>query len=350
MKQRAIAEAQQQRMGMAGQIVGRFGVEAGALGSLSALQQSQAAAEAARQKQYLGMGMGAAGAALGQAGGWMQQGAEGGEQQPYIDRDYPSDIRLKQQVQQPRGGEEDRLIRALQAAGASTESALDAAMLGRRDEQALQLGRELQAAGQETDALLDALATPRAPAGLGALSPADQQYMAQQAGMQLPSRVQTPAAQPLPGAMAGLGAISPAEQSYMAGLPSDRILKEGVQSATPAERRQLLTELSALPDVPQAQQEQAEMRRQRALMLRELAGAGKRYQYTQQAQQQLGQPAGMQYGPMAQDLEKSPLGASAVVDTAAGKMVDPGRLTMIQAGLIGQLGERVEALEGKRGR
>jgi len=51
----------------------------------------------------------------------------------------------------------------------------------------------------------------------------------------------------------------------------------------------------------------------------------------------------MHFGPMAQELEQTPLRDS-VVDTPRGKMVDPMRLTMGNTGLIAELGKKVEEL------
>jgi hypothetical protein len=79
-------------------------------------------------------------------------------------------------------------------------------------------------------------------------------------------------------------------------------------------------------------------------MLGSLSGAGRQYEYTPQAQQQLGQPAGVQYGPMAQDLAKTELGRSAVIPTPAGLAVDTGRLSMIQAGLLGEQQRQIDEI------
>jgi hypothetical protein len=104
---------------------------------------------------------------------------------------------------------------------------------------------------------------------------------------------------------------------------SDRALKTDVRRPSNAEQRRLLSALS---------------------------GAGRQYQYTPDAQQRLGQPAGEQYGPMAQDLAKTQLGASAVRQTPEGLAVDTGRLGLIAAGLLGQQEERLRKLERKGGR
>lgn len=52
-------------------------------------------------------------------------------------------------------------------------------------------------------------------------------------------------------------------------------------------------------------------------------------------------------GVMAQDLEKTPQGASAVIDTPEGKMVDTRQLAMMLAASIGDLHSRLSMLEGK---
>jgi len=73
-----------------------------------------------------------------------------------------------------------------------------------------------------------------------------------------------------------------------------------------------------------------------------------RYNYSPHAQGALGQPKGPQYGVMAQQLERTPLGRSMVYDTPHGKMVDTNRAAMGSLGMIGRLGERVDELEGRR--
>lgn len=98
---------------------------------------------------------------------------------------------------------------------------------------------------------------------------------------------------------------------------SDRALKTGIRHAPAAQKTELLTALS---------------------------GTGRQYEYTPQAQQQLGQPAGVQYGPMAQDLAKTELGRSAVRQTPAGLAVDIPRLGMITAGLVGEQQRQIEEL------
>lgn len=55
---------------------------------------------------------------------------------------------------------------------------------------------------------------------------------------------------------------------------------------------------------------------------------------------------GKQFGPMAQDLEKSGLG-HAVIDTPRGKMVDGAKAALSSLGLVAALGKRVAKLEKK---
>lgn len=67
----------------------------------------------------------------------------------------------------------------------------------------------------------------------------------------------------------------------------------------------------------------------------DLRGA-KGYSYEYKNPNQPGAAPGTQYGPMAQDLEKSPATAASVMDTPNGKMVDAGRLTMTNTAAIGE--------------
>lgn len=69
------------------------------------------------------------------------------------------------------------------------------------------------------------------------------------------------------------------------------------------------------------------------------------YSYEYKDPGQPGAKAGRQYGPMAQDLEKGPLGHTVVKDTPNGKMVDYGRVAMLGASAITELNHKVEALE-----
>ena len=74
------------------------------------------------------------------------------------------------------------------------------------------------------------------------------------------------------------------------------------------------------------------------------------WEYKPGAQAALGLPAGRHGGPMAQNLEKTPMGRGMVVDTPQGKVIDqrvavPGILNM-----IGRIGERLDHVEGDKPR
>ena len=56
-------------------------------------------------------------------------------------------------------------------------------------------------------------------------------------------------------------------------------------------------------------------------------------------------PDGRQYGVMAQDLERSPVGRSMVVDTPAGKVVDTNKAAMASLAANARLNERLERME-----
>lgn len=58
-----------------------------------------------------------------------------------------------------------------------------------------------------------------------------------------------------------------------------------------------------------------------------------------------GAAPGRHVGPMAQQLEQNPATAGTVQDTPQGKMVDPGRLTMVNTSAIGEQQQRLDALE-----
>ncbi len=55
-------------------------------------------------------------------------------------------------------------------------------------------------------------------------------------------------------------------------------------------------------------------------------------------------------GPMAQDIERGPLGDSIVMDTPRGKMLDKGRLEAVNTSAITELNNKVKALEAALGR
>ena len=56
-------------------------------------------------------------------------------------------------------------------------------------------------------------------------------------------------------------------------------------------------------------------------------------------------PDGRQYGVMAQDLERSPVGRSMVIDTPAGKVVDTNKAAMASLAANARLNERLERME-----
>lgn len=62
-----------------------------------------------------------------------------------------------------------------------------------------------------------------------------------------------------------------------------------------------------------------------------------------------GLPPGRQYGVMAQDLERSPMGASVVEQTPRGKAIDVARATGLHFAAEANLNQRLRALEAKRG-
>jgi hypothetical protein len=69
------------------------------------------------------------------------------------------------------------------------------------------------------------------------------------------------------------------------------------------------------------------------------------WQYKPEFQREQGLTPRMQFGPMAQDLEKNPITASTVYDTPSGKVVDTKALSMQQAGMLGTLARRMDRLE-----
>jgi hypothetical protein len=63
-----------------------------------------------------------------------------------------------------------------------------------------------------------------------------------------------------------------------------------------------------------------------------------------------GAKPGRMMGPMAQDLERGPLGDTVVEDTPEGKMVNTSRLEMVNSSAITELNRKMEALEAALGR
>lgn len=82
----------------------------------------------------------------------------------------------------------------------------------------------------------------------------------------------------------------------------------------------------------------------------ETVGNAPGYSYEYKDPSEPGAKAGRQYGPMAQDLEKGPLGDTLVKDTPTGKMVDTGRVAMMSASAITELNQRLKALEAALGK
>jgi hypothetical protein len=72
--------------------------------------------------------------------------------------------------------------------------------------------------------------------------------------------------------------------------------------------------------------------------------------YSYQYRPGIGLPQGQQYGVMAQDLERTPAGASVVQQGPNGvKQVDTGRLTMQNTAAIGELANNLDQLKRYRG-
>lgn len=82
----------------------------------------------------------------------------------------------------------------------------------------------------------------------------------------------------------------------------------------------------------------------------ETVGNAPGYSYRYKDPSQPGAKEGRMVGPMAQDIERGPLGESIVADTPQGKMVDPGRLEMVNTSAITELNHKVEALERALGK
>jgi hypothetical protein len=59
-------------------------------------------------------------------------------------------------------------------------------------------------------------------------------------------------------------------------------------------------------------------------------------------------PEDQQYGVMAQDLEKTPMGKATVMDTPTGKKVDTKKLTMVHQAMFHDLQKQLDSLKGAR--
>lgn len=75
--------------------------------------------------------------------------------------------------------------------------------------------------------------------------------------------------------------------------------------------------------------------------------SGYKYQYKPKAVE-MGMPTGEQHGPMAQDLEKSPVGKSLVEDTPDGKMVDYSKSGPVMMAALANLHGRMRKVEGAK--
>lgn len=82
----------------------------------------------------------------------------------------------------------------------------------------------------------------------------------------------------------------------------------------------------------------------------ETVGNAPGYSYRYKDPSQPGAKPGRQVGPMAQDLERGPLGDTLVMETPQGKMVDQGRLSMVNSSAITELNRKIQALEAALGK
>lgn len=285
-QQQALAAQAQLMMGISEQSLGATAAEAQAYQAYQALAQQQAAQQQAQQMGYLGAGLGAASTFGAMAG----QGWGGGGGGPTWTPEY------QQQYQQWAQTYSDRELKQgvrqpLSAAEAELLNALRAE--GARTESALEAATGRATGPQQaTDARVRQLAQQLQAEG-------------QRTEQRLGARIGT-----------GMGtdrAVAP--WGPATGQPWGAATG---QTWGPATKRDTLGSLS---------------------------GAGRQYSYTPEAQQRLGQPPGLQYGPMAQDLAKTELGASAVVPTPQGYAVNTGRLSLIEAGLIGEQQRQIEEIK-----
>lgn len=91
--------------------------------------------------------------------------------------------------------------------------------------------------------------------------------------------------------------------------------------------------------------------RERALSAAlETVGNAPAYSYRYKNPGAPGAKPGRMIGPMAQDIERGPLGDTIVDDTPNGKMLDTGRLSMVNSSAITELDRKVKALEAALGR
>jgi hypothetical protein len=81
--------------------------------------------------------------------------------------------------------------------------------------------------------------------------------------------------------------------------------------------------------------------------MKEYLGATKGSHYKYKSPNAPGQRAGDNFGPMAQDLQKTKIGRTVVVEKADGLYVDTGRLALADHGALAHLAARVERLAAK---
>lgn len=81
----------------------------------------------------------------------------------------------------------------------------------------------------------------------------------------------------------------------------------------------------------------------------ETVGNAPGYSYRYKDPSQPGAKEGRMVGPMAQDIERGPLGDSIVMDTPQGKMLDKGRLEAVNTSAITELNHRLNSLERSLG-
>jgi non-canonical (house-cleaning) NTP pyrophosphatase len=89
------------------------------------------------------------------------------------------------------------------------------------------------------------------------------------------------------------------------------------------------------------------IRAPRAADLKEYLGTTKGSMYRYRSPSSPGQREGENFGPMAQDLRKSKIGRTVVVEKADGLYVDTGRLALADHGALAALAQRVERLAAR---
>lgn len=141
------------------------------------------------------------------------------------------------------------------------------------------------------------------------------------------------------GGTAAMAGASAYESSQRDGdQPSDKRLKHRVRELEDELERERRAQVSAAP----SKLDEDHLETARSL-------ESSAYRYTPEAQAKLGVPSEIQYGPMAQELEQTPVGASLVRDTPDGKMVDVKAATMAQFGMIGAQEREIERLKRQLG-